>query len=118
MKYTFGNTRACQTLETLLDGDKSARRKVSRLLSGFTSKLFNITGAKDPETVLTCMELLRAQTLDRVNHLQGLSGKVRSYTRNVIIYRYRKYREAFESLIPTIRKMIEKDRLTKGGNGV
>jgi hypothetical protein len=119
VKYTFGNTPAAQTLETLLDDKPSARRKVSRLLSTYTSKLFNITGAKDPETVLVCMDLLREQTLKRVDIIKGVPKEVRSYTKNVIIYRYRVYRESFESLIPVIRRMIAREKgLTSGNKGV
>ena len=120
MKYTFGRTIASQKLETLLEENPPARRKVSRLLSSYTNKLFNITGAKDPETVLTCMELLREQTLKRVDKVNGLAPEVRSYTKNVVTCRYRVYRQCFESLVPVLKVMIarEKKGLTSGGKGV
>lgn len=119
MKYTFGSTLAAQKLETLLEDNPTARRKVSRLLSSYTSKLFNITGAKDPETVLTCMHLLRDYTLARVDVQKNLDPKVRTYTKNVVTCRYRVYRQGFESLIPALRKMIAQEKgLTSGDKGV
>ena len=119
MKNTFGSTKAAQKLETLLKDNPSARRKVSRLLSTYTSKLFNITGAKDPETVITCMQLLREHTLNRVDIQKNLDAKVRSYAKNVVVYRYRVYRESFEALIPALRKMIAQEKgLTSGSEGV
>lgn len=118
MKNTFGGSKAAQRLESLLENNQPARRKVSRLLSSYTNKLFNVTGAKDPETVLTCMELLREQTLKRVDALQALDTDVRSYTKNLVSYRYRRYRSAFEDLVPVLRRMIEKERLTSKRKGV
>ena len=120
MKNTFGGTAAAQTLEKLLEDNPSARRKVSRLLSGYTNKLFNITGAKDPPTVIACMVLLRKETLDRLNTLKNVPPEVLSYTKNVVIYRYRVYRQCYETLIPIIKRMIaqEKKGLTSGGKSV
>ena len=119
MKNTFGGTAAAQTLEKLLEDNPSARRKVSRLLSGYTNKLFNITGAKDPSTVIACMVLLRKETLERLDTLKNVPPEVLSYTKNVVIYRYRVYRQCFEYLIPVIKKMIVQERgLTSGNKGV
>ena len=119
MKNTFGSTKAAQELERLLADNPSARRKVSRLLSSFTSKLFNITGAKDPGTVITCMHLLRDYTMARVDIQKNLSPEMRSYTKNVVAYRYRVYREAFQGLVPALRKMIAQEKgLTSGNKGV
>lgn len=119
MKNTFGSTLAAQKLERLLEDNPTARRKVSRLLSTYTNKLFNVTGAKDPETVKLCMSLLRDYTLARVDIQKNLDPKVRSYTKNVVTCRYRVYRESFEALIPTLRKMIAREKgLTSGNKGV
>ena len=104
MKYTFGKTKASEKLETLVDENPQASRKVSRLLSGFTNKLLHITGARDVATVLTCMELLRAQTLERVDLLENLAPDIRSYTKNVVSYRYRVYRDSFERLAPKLKQ--------------
>jgi len=117
MKYTFGSTLAAQKLETILGDKHSARRKVSRLLSSYTNKLCNITSAKDPVTVLTCMELLREQTLKRVDALENLAPEVRSYTKNVVTYRYRMYRRCFEDISALLASMRKKD-LTSGIKGV
>jgi hypothetical protein len=119
MKNTFGSTLAAQKLEKLLEDNPSARRKVSRLLSSYTSKLFNITGARDPETVLTCMHLLRDYTLARVDIQKGLTAKERTFTKNVVTCRYRVYRKGFESLIPALlKKMAQEKDLTSGNKGV
>lgn len=119
MKNTFGSNRAAQKLEKLLEDNPSARRKVSRLLSKYTSKLFNITGAKDPETVVTCMALLRDYTLRQVDLQTNLTPTMRSYTKNVVAGRYRVYRQSFDSLIPALRKMIAQEKdLTSGNKGV
>lgn len=94
-----------------------ARRKVSRLLSSYSNKLCNITGAKDTVTVLTCMELLLEQTLKRVDALKNLSPDVRSHTKNVVIYRYRTYRRCFEDISALLASMRKKG-LTSGTKGV
>lgn len=107
MKYTFGKTRACEKLEAALEGKPWASRRISRLLSSYTNKLFNVTAAKDPETVITCMELLREHALKRVDLMTLDEPFVKSLTKNLIVYRYRVYRSAFESLIPILKIMGE-----------
>lgn len=119
MKYTFGKTVASKRLEKLLEGNPIAHRKVSRLLSTYSRTLFNITGAKDPETVLMCMELLREYTLKRVDKQKNLPPEICSYVKNLIVSRYRLYRKSFEALIPALRKMIAQEKgLTSGEDGV
>ena len=118
MKYTFGRTPAAQKLETLLDESPSARRKISRLLSNYTWQLYKITGAKDPETVRLCMEMLRDYTLRRIDITKDLSSAMRSHAKNVVICRYRVYRHCFYDLVPLLKKMEskekEKEDLTSG----
>ena len=110
---------AAQTLEKLLEDKPSARRKVSRMLSSYTNKLFNITGAKDPETVLTCMELFRKETLSQIDTWKNVPPDVVSYAKNLVVFRYRVYRQCFEALIPVLRKMIADEKgLTSGNKGV
>lgn len=103
MKFTFGKTKASEKLEQLVEGKPWASRRVSRLLSGFSQKMINITGAKDPETVCTCMELLRDFTLQRVDKTK-LEPAIKSHTKNIICYRYRVMRRTFEELIPFIKE--------------
>jgi hypothetical protein len=114
MKYTFGKTKACEKLEAALEETPWASRRVSRLLGSYTSKLFNITGAKDPETVTTCMELLREQALKRVDLMKLKDPFIKSLTKNLIVYRYRVYRNAFESLIPAMRFIDGERKKQKG----
>ncbi len=106
MKYTFGRTLAAQRLEILVENTPSARRKISRLLSSYTSNLFLITGAQNPETVRLCMEMLRDYTLRRVDVTKNLTDDMRTYTKNVIVYRYRVYRHTFDELVPAVMKII------------
>lgn len=115
MKYTFGKTKACENLEKLVEGKPWASRRVSRLLSSYNSKLLNITQARDPETVTTCMELLRDFTLKRVDSTK-MDDEVKSHLKNVVCFRYREYRRAFESFIPVLKHMesIRKHNLTSG----
>ena len=105
MKNTFGSTKAAQTLEVLVNDYPGARRRVSRLLSKFTHKLLHVTQARDPETVITCMELLREQTLKNVDAMK-LNPAIRSYTKNVVTHRYRAFRSGFQSLIPHLEKKV------------
>lgn len=103
MKFTFGKTKACEKLETLLEGQPWASRRVSRLLSSYSNKLVNITGAKDPETVCTCMELLRDFTLKRVDSTK-LDPIVKTHTKNLVCYRYRVFLHEFLQLVPLMEK--------------
>jgi hypothetical protein len=116
MKYTFGRTLAAQRLENLLTETPSARRKVSRVLSHYTWQLFQITGAREPETVRLCMEMLRDYTLRRLDILKGLTEDMRTYAKNIVIARYRAYRHGFDSLVPILEKMEKKEKrdLTSG----
>ena len=104
MTNTFGSSKAAQTLEVLVNDIPNARRRVSRLLSKFTHKLLHVTSARDPETVLTCMELLREQTLKNIDTMKNVNPAIRSYTKNVVTHRYRAFRSGFESLIPHLGK--------------
>lgn len=104
MKNTFGRYPAAQKLETLLEDNPSARRKVSRLLSSFTREMFLVTAAKDPVTVRKCLSLLRKDALERINLVQGLSHEVRTYTANVVTGRFRTFLDCFNSLVPYIQK--------------
>ena len=119
MKYTFGKTKACENLEKLVESNPWASRRVSRLLSSFNAKLLNITQARDPETVTTCMELLRDFTLKRVDSTK-LDPNIKSHVKNVVCFRYREYRQAFESFIPVLNhiKEMKKQSLTCGEGGV
>jgi hypothetical protein len=63
------------------------------------------------------MELLRAQALQRVDYLQGIPQDVRSYTKNVVIFRYRMYRHCFGEVSALLASMRKKG-LTSGGKGV
>jgi hypothetical protein len=110
MKYTFGKTKACEKLELAVEGNPRASRRVSRLLSSYTNKLFHITGAKDPETVCTCMNLLRDQTLKQIDLMKMQEPFIKSLTKNIVVYRYRVYRTAFESLIPVLKIIAERKR--------
>ncbi len=115
MKYTFGKTLAAQRLELLVKDAPSARRKISRILSSYTSKLVIIVGAKDPETVRLCMEMLRDYTLRRVDATKNLTNDMRTYSKNVIVYRHRVFRRTFDSLVEIIKSMEKKRRgLTSG----
>lgn len=119
MKYTFGKTKACENLEKLVEGKPWASRRVSRLLSSFNAKLLNITQARDPETVTTCMELLRDFTLKRVDSTK-LDDITKSHVKNIVCFRYREYRRAFESFIPVINHIeaMKKQNLTSGEESV
>ena len=108
MKYTFGKTLASQKMEVLLDNNPSARRKISRMLSQYTSHLLKITVARDSVTVLLCMELLRDFTLKRISVMKDIPDEVRSYARNVVISRYRVYRKCFESIVPILKEVDKK----------
>ena len=103
MKFTFGKTKASEKLEQLLEGKPWASRRVSRLLGSYSHKLITITGAKDPETVCTCMELLRDFTLQRVDKTK-LDPTIKTHTKNLVCYRYRVIRKTFEELVPLLKQ--------------
>jgi len=104
MKNTFGKSLSAERLEELLENNPSARRKVSTLLSTYTNHLLLVTQAKNPSTVRLCMDLLRDYTLNRVDIKVNLSPDIRTYTKNVIIARYRAFRHGFD----TVSKMMKR----------
>ena len=116
MKYTFGRTQAAQRLETLLENSPSARRKVSSILSDFNYKLIRIISAKDPNTVKLCWALLRDYTLKRIDAKKGLTDDMRSYAKNVLIYRYRVYLHNFNDIVALLA--AKRKGLTFGTEGV
>jgi hypothetical protein len=101
MKYTFGKTKACASLEQLVENNPWASRRVSRLLSNYSNQLLHITGARDPETVKACMELLKQFTLKRVDSTK-LDPTIKSHLKNIVCYRCRQYRGTFEAMLPFI----------------
>jgi hypothetical protein len=103
MKFTFGKTAAAQKLEQLLENSPSARRRISSVLSAYTNQLLQIVQAREPRTVKLCMELLRNDTLHRIESNKNLSQDVKTYSQNVVMTRYRAFRNGFES----VNKMIE-----------
>jgi hypothetical protein len=105
MKYTFGKTKAAEKLEILLDNNLVARRRITILLSKYTSQLLKITGIKDPDTVRLCMELVKNYTLNRVDIKKTLTPEIRSYVKNIILTRYRAYLHGFNDLVPLIEEM-------------
>lgn len=108
MKYTFGKTLAAQRLEILLDKNPIARRKISALLSKFSDKLLLVTGAKDPDTVRLCMDLLRDNTLKGLRSKKNLSSDVVSYAENVIKSRHRAFRQEFDYIVPFLKALDAK----------
>jgi len=107
VKNTFGRTIAAHKLEMLLEENPSARRKVSRLLSSYTNNLWNVIGVKSSDTILMCIDLIREQTLKRVDKIQNLTPEIRSYTKNVVTCRYRVYRQCFENrIMPVLNEMM------------
>lgn len=99
MKFTFGKTQASQTLETLVGESPCIRRKISSLLSDYSKKLLNITEIKDPETVRLLMALLRDNTLKRVDVKKNLNEEVKTFTKNVVVYRYRVFSTSYEKVL-------------------
>ncbi len=104
MKFTFGKTPAAIRLENLVKDNPSARRKVSRLLSGYTKQLLLATSAKDPATVRLLFELLCKYHLSRIEVLENLEENVRTYTENVIKSRYRVFLHQFNEIVPLMEK--------------
>ncbi len=114
MKYTFGGTRAAQRLETLVENNPTARRKISALLSNYSRTLLLIVRVHDASTVRFCWQMLRDYTLNRLDKKTGLTEEMKTYTKNVIIYRYRVYLKEFNDLI----NRIKQQGLTSGKKGV
>ena len=112
MKYTFGKNQAAQRLEDLLNTNPTARRKISRLLSDYTSKLLQVCATKDPSTVRLCMSLLRDHNLKRIDLLEDLTPDMRSYTRNVVISRHRVFRQEFDGINNLLEQMLFEKKLT------
>jgi len=115
MKFTFGKTKAAQRLETLVADKPVARRQLTSLLSKYSEQLIKVVGAKDPTTVRQCWELLRDYTLRRIDVKRNLSGDMKTYAKNVVVYRHRVHRKEFDELILLIKTHKEKKRLTSGG---
>jgi hypothetical protein len=108
MKYTFGKTSAAQKLEQLLDNNPTARRRISAVLSEYTNQLLLITQAREPRTVRLCMELLRDYTLRRLDVKKNLTPEMRTYSQNVVVTRYRAFRNGFESVNKIIKATEKK----------
>lgn len=106
MKNSLGKSKAALKLEAILNRNPSARRKVASLLSKYTHQLLMITGAKDTETVRTCMELLRDYNLRRIDvkhfSTESESTEIRSLTKNLVIARYRAFRRGFDAVAPIL----------------
>ena len=98
MKFTFGRTAAAVKLAELVEKSPTARRQISALLSLYTSQLLEVVQAKNPRTVRLCMELLRDYTLRRVEVKKNLTDDMKTYTKNVVITRYRAYRNGFDDV--------------------
>ena len=96
MKNTFGKTIAAQRLEKLVSESPSARRRISTLLSEYTYQMWKIFTIKDPRTMRLCLELLRDYTLRRLDIKTTLNESIRSYAKNIVIFRYRMFRQAFD----------------------
>jgi len=119
MKYTFGKTIASQKLEELLSNNPSARKKISTLLSQFTKQMLNVIDInKNPETVHLCLELLKNYTLNRVDIKKNLTKDIRTYTKNVIVSRYRVYCRNFDEIISFIKEKDKNKFLTSTQKGV
>lgn len=101
MKYTFGKTAAALRLEELVENNPPIRRRISSLLSKYTNQLLLITQMRDPETVRVCMELLRDHTLNRLDS-KHLPTEILTYTKNIVITRYRAFRRGFEQVIKVL----------------
>ena len=116
MKYTFGKTVAAQRFEYLLDSNPIARRKVSRIISKYTSQMLRIVSLKDPETVRLCLDLLREYTLNRIDKMKSIhyNDDIKSYAKNVIIARYRDVRHGFDGLVPEMENLNRRIELTFG----
>ena len=111
MKYTFGKTIAAQRLENLVADNPIARRRISTLVSKFTAQMLSIVSAKDPDTVRLCWELLRDYTLRRIDVKKHLTDDMKTYTKNVIISRYRIYCHNFDELVSIMESSKEKKEL-------
>lgn len=108
MKFTFGKTPSAQKLEQLLENNPNARRRVSSVLSAYTNQLLQITQAREPRTVRLCMELLRNDMLRRLDRKKNLSEDMKTYSKNVVITRYRAFRNGFESVNRAIQAAAKK----------
>lgn len=104
MKYTFGRTLAAQRLAALVKDNPKARRKISSILGIFTYRMLNISKIRDPELIKLCWELLRDNTLQRLDAKTGLSKEMQTYAKNVLIYRYRVYLHNLDYLVQQMKK--------------
>ena len=112
MNYIFGTSIAAQRLEKMLDKQPIARRKISTVFSQFTNKMFTIINTKDPETIRLCWALLKEHTLKRIDCKKGLSDDIRTYTKNVIMYRYRFFLHNFNNIV-RLHKIYKLDFKTR-----
>lgn len=96
---TFGNSLAARKLETLVEDNNSARRKISSLLSRYTSQLLTTTTLNDSHLVRLYMKLLRDHTIARLNLKHGLNADIVSYGKNVIDARYRAFLHGYENVL-------------------
>lgn len=105
VKYTFGKTDASIRLEKLLDGNPAARRKISTLLSKYTNRLLLLTQAKDIDTVNLCLSLLKEHAIQCINSKENISDEIKSYTKNIIIMRYRAYQNGFSQVSDMMKQL-------------
>ena len=117
MKNSFGKTKASLRLEKLVSNNRSARRKVSSLLSEFTMQMMAIMLARDSGTVRLCLKLLRQHTINRIDIIKSLNNEIKMYTKNVVIGRYRAYLNGFNQ-VAIARSEQERKCLTSDKKGV
>ena len=99
MSYIFGKTKAAIALADMVKDNNSARRFISSLLSEFSHQMMTIVLAREPKTVIICLKLLRDYTISRVNANKYLPDKIKSFTKNVIVYRHRAFKRGFEYVV-------------------
>ena len=108
MKNTFGKTPAAFRLADLVENNPSARRKVSSLLSRYTSQMFEASEIKDPDTAKLCLHLLRNHALGLLELKPTLPSDVRSYAKNLVNARYRVFRKEYNYVIAVKQKQQKK----------
>ena len=105
MSYIFGKTKAAIALAEMVEENPTARRRISSLLSEFSHQMMTIVLAREPKTVIICLKLLRDYTIGRLDNTKSiLPEKIKSYAKNVIVYRHRAFKAGFEYVIKHHRK--------------
>ena len=98
--FPFGKSLAAIKMETLVDVNPVARRKISRLLSRYTDQLHQIIHPqKDAATTRLLLHLLCQYNLVRTE-LMNIDDDVRSYIKNLIKSRYRVFLHGYNKLAP------------------